>query len=295
LRRFIANACGARIPRSGARGAAVNCYVVALDREELPYFVATGIAGDRLEGLQWNGSSYSDNATLSIADLETGRLQITHYYGLAEVTYDSIYDAAWNYVTKLVYLKIKIHGYINSTFQYFFNKRKLVTKKRIELLQMMMDDQIDRSHDGISLSDLMVKIYSMRMFLHPSWETQERKVRLYLGSLVASGELNYINDEYVVTGAALSTIERYEEEERRHAEAVRLQWLMVVITIVGVIFTAVQSGFIKLPTVIDLSKPTGADVVERSVAGPTHQPAVVVTNFKSIHCDQEFYEAKNAP
>jgi hypothetical protein len=234
---------------------------VALDREESPYFVATAISGDILSGLEWNGNSYADDVTLSIADFETANLNITHYYGLSEVTYDSVYDAAWNYVTRLVYVKIRFHRYLESTFQYFFNKRKLVTKKRIELLQMMIDDQIDRMHDGISLLDLMEKIYSMRMFLHPSWATQEKRVQMYLDSLVASGELNHINDEYVVSGAALSTIERYEEEERRHAEAVRLQWLMVVITIVGVIFTAVQSGFIRLPTLIDLSKPSSQNVV----------------------------------
>lgn len=254
LKRLIAIACGARIPRSGRRGEEVNCYVVALDRDDSPYFIATAITGDTLEGLLWNGNAYADSTTLSIADLETGRLNITHYYGLSEVTYDSIYDVAWNYVTRLVYLKIKIYRHIDSTYQYFFNKRKLVTKKRMELLQMMMDDQLDRTHDGISSLDLMTRIYSMRMFLHPSWEIQHRKVELYLDSLVISGELREVNNEYVVTGQAISTIERYEEEERRHTEAVILQKKMFWLTIVGVIFAIVQSGFIKLPTIIDLSK-----------------------------------------
>jgi hypothetical protein len=267
---------------------------VTADRDGFPYFMATEIVGDRIEGMQWNGGSYSDHATLSIADLNAGNFRVTHYYGLSEVIYDSIYDAAWNYFTKLAYLKIRVHRFMDSTFQYFFNKRKLVTKRRIELLQLMMEDQINRTHNGITLSDLMERLYSMRMFLHPSWEMQVKKVQLYLDSLVASGEISKINDEYVVAGAALNTIERYEEEERRHAEAVKMQWLITVITVLGVAFAAVQSGFIKLPTILDLSKPSAPAVVEKDTGG-THSPVpVVVTNFKSSQCDQANVKGKKS-
>jgi hypothetical protein len=63
----------------------------------------------------------------------------------------------------------------------------------------------------------------MRLFLHPSWEAQELKIQLYLDSLVDSGDLMKDADKYVVTGAAIRTFQRYEEEERRHTEAVKLQ------------------------------------------------------------------------
>lgn len=253
LPRLIARACGSCIPRSGKKGEEVNCYVVALDHGDSPYFVATAISGDALSGLKWNKSSYAVDETISISDLESGSLNITHYYGLSEVSYDNIYDVAWHYVTRLVYVKIHIHRYIDSTYQYFFNKRKLVTKRKMELLRLMMDDQLDRTHDGISSLDVMTKIYSMRLFLHPSWEVQHKKIELYLESLVSSGELSKINDEYVVNGKAISTIEKYEEDERRHTEAVKLQRKMFWITIVAVLFAIVQAGVIKLPTLIDFS------------------------------------------
>ncbi len=117
-----------------------------------------------------------------------------------------------------------------------------------------MDDQLDRTHNGITSLDLMTKIYSMRLFLHPSWEVQNNIMDLYLESLALSGELSKISDdEYVVTGKAISTIEKYEEDERRHIEAVKLQRKMFWLTIIAVIFTIVQAGVIKLPTVIDFS------------------------------------------
>jgi hypothetical protein len=121
----------------------------------------------------------------------------------------------------------------------------------------MMDDQLDRTHKGISSLDLMSRIYSMRLFLHPSWEAQYEKLKLYLDSLVSSGEVEKINDEYVVTGKAISTIEKYEEDERRHTEAVKLQRKMLWLTIIAVAFTIVQSGVVKLPTIFDFSDTPG--------------------------------------
>jgi hypothetical protein len=55
LPRLIARACESRIPRSGKKGEEVNCYVVALDQGDSPYFVATAIDGDVLTGLKYVG------------------------------------------------------------------------------------------------------------------------------------------------------------------------------------------------------------------------------------------------
>jgi len=70
LPRFIFKACESRIPRSGKKGEKVNCYVVAVDHGDSPYFVATKIEGDVLTGLKYNGTSYADNASISISEIE---------------------------------------------------------------------------------------------------------------------------------------------------------------------------------------------------------------------------------
>ena len=254
LPRLIENSCESLIPRLGKKGEKVNCYVVAIDHDDSPYFIATAIDGDVLTGLKWNGNSYADSATISISEINSLSLNITHYYGLSDISYDSIYDVAWNYVTRLIYIKIQIHRYIETTFQYFFNKKKLVTKKRMELLRFMMDEQLNRTHDGIGSLNLMTKIYSTRLFLHPSRDMQLKKSELYLDSLVSSGDLKKMSDKYIVTGKAISTIEKYEEEERRHTEAVKLQRKMFWLTLIAVLFAIVQSGLIKLPTVFDFSE-----------------------------------------
>jgi len=253
LPKVISKSCKSRIPRSGEEGEKVNCFVVALDRDNEPFFVATGFEKGLLTGLRWNGKRYAEEHSISIDDLNDGNLRITHYYGLSEVIYSSVYDLAWNYLSKVVYLRIQLYRYISSAHQYFFNKKKLVTKKRMALIQFMMNDQLDRENNGIDIIDLMTKLYSIKWVLHPSANEQQNRLELYLDSLVESGELRKVNTKYVVTGKAISTIEKYEEEERRHTEAVKLQKKMVALTILIAFVAIVQSGIIKLPVLLDLA------------------------------------------
>lgn len=253
LPKLFAKACESRIPRSGEKGKKVNCYVVAVDRGSSPYFLATKYEDMKLHGITWNGDKYENPHIMELSEIEEGAINITHYYGLSEITYNSIYDFVWHYITKLVYLKIHLHRYLDATNQYYFNKRKLVTKKRLDLLQFMLNDQLDRTHNGIGIIDLMTKLYSIKWVLHPSKDEQQEKLRLYLGSLVSTGDLEKINNEYVVTGKAINTIEGDEEQERKHTEAVKLQKKMFWLTVFLAIVAVVQAGVIKLPTLLDLS------------------------------------------
>ncbi|MBU0965742.1 MAG: hypothetical protein KKA54_05100 [Proteobacteria bacterium] len=100
----------------------------------------------------------------------------------------------------------------------------------------------------------MTKLYSIRWVVHPSAPEQEKRLELHLESLVSSGELDKINREYVVTGKAIQTIEKYEEEERKHIEAVKLQKKMFWLTIFLAILAVVQAGIVKLPTILDFTK-----------------------------------------
>jgi hypothetical protein len=175
LPKLIAKTCKSEIPRSGEEGKKINCFVVALDRDGSPFFIATGYEKQILTGLRWNGHSYANKHSIGLSELENGKLRVTHYYGLNTLIYDSIYDIVCQYITKFVYLRIRLHRRINVALQYFFNKRKLVTKKRMELIQFMMDDQLDRTHNGITSLDLMTKLYSIKWVLHPSGEEQKSR------------------------------------------------------------------------------------------------------------------------
>jgi len=83
--------------------------------------------------------------------------------------------------------------------------------------------------------------------------TQEKLAEKCDLAAVRSEELTKVNNQYVVTGKAINTIEKYTREQRKHNEVVRLQCVMVVLTLVLVLVSIVQSGLIKLPTFWDWS------------------------------------------
>ena len=253
LPKLLKNVCGARIPRSGEKGEKVNCYSVALDKDNSPFFIATSYKNNILSGLKWNGNQYEEEFSLKVSEISDYKFRVTHYYGLADIYYKSIYDLTWNYYTRMVYIKINSIRLLSSFSQYFFNKKRLVTKKRMELLQFMLDIHLDGEGGPIHLIDLMTKLYSFRWVLHPSADDQENKLRIYLDSLVESGEIKNNNGNYLITGKAISTIENYEKDEQRHNESVKLQRRLVWLTLILVLVGLIQSGLIKLPTLLDIS------------------------------------------
>lgn len=277
LPRILQKKCDPVISRSGKKGEAVNCYVIEIFRAGSPFFLARCMDGNIVKGQEWDGASYSNEKVFSLADFAAESVTITHYYGLTEIIYDNAFDFLWNYLTRLVYLKVRLYRHIDSTHQYFFNKRKLFTKKRMDLLQFMMEDQLDRSHAGVCALDLLAKIYSYRMFLHPSREKQLDRLKLYLESLVSSGELDERNGEYVVTGKAIATLERYEEEERRHTEAVKLQRQLVLLTVLIVVLAAVQSGIVRLPTLIDFAVSSASSAPDLNQRIGTQYPGASIS------------------
>ena len=117
----------------------------------------------------------------------------------------------------------------------------------------MYADQIRRTHKGIDIFGLMIRLYSYRWMLHPEGQNQEERLSLYLESLIDTGELKKVNDEYVVTGKAIATIERYEEEVSRHSDSIRLRKIVIALTVAIVLMMIIQAEIVKLPTLLDLS------------------------------------------
>jgi hypothetical protein len=141
---------------------------------------------------------------------------------------------------------------VESVDQYFFNKKKLVTKQRIDLLRLLVERRLD-GHKAESPVDLMTALYSIKWVLHPERDTQKERVRFYLDSLVSTGELSKLDHRYELTGKALQAIEVYEEQERKHTESIKAQRAMFWLTMAIALLTAAQADLIKFPTLLDLS------------------------------------------
>lgn len=255
------------IPRSGEEGKKADCYTIYLrDKSEKLSYLVEKIDKEKneLSVLRLDKSNtFSVKETLSLSSISTDNMEVTHYYGLFNLNYNNVYDLAFNFVTKYDLAKVKVRIFWDFISQSRFNKRELATKNSLELLNFMvvsqMNENISRSHswgrpsiEGIDIFSLMTKLYSLRWVSHPYSSQQMRKLELYLESLTESGDLRKDNSKYFVTGRALKTLEKYEENERRHKDALGIQkrifWLTLILAIAAVIEAhLVKSEWFSVP------------------------------------------------
>lgn len=246
LPHVLGKACEATIPRSGEEGARVNCFVTSIDKDGHPYLIVLHISADELDCIEWNGSRYQIPRPLPLSSLRLSDFQITHYYGLSEIRYKGILDFVLNKLTGWPYIKVHVVRWLDSFGQYIFNKKKLITKRRMELLKFLVDRTLDGKKEHNPL-DLMTDLYSIKWLPHRNGDEQLQILEFFLDSLAETGELRKTNDLYVVTGHALRTIEEYEEQERRHTENVKMQRRIFWLTLAIVVLTALQTGLVRLP------------------------------------------------
>lgn len=252
LRHALMRPCEATIVRMGEGVDEVNCFVVAVDRNDEAYLVVLSMSGEVLNCLEHDGHRYAIDRQLRIEHFSSSDFRVTHFYGPDSVIYSGLIDFAFGWVTRLPYIKIWLHRRIERIDQYFFNKRKLITKQRTELLKFMVSQALSGKNEFESL-DLMIDLYSIRWIAHPDADSERDKLKFYLNSLADTGELKYQNHKYYLTGLALKAIEAAEEQDQKHVENVKLQRGMVWLTLVITLLTMAQAGLIKLPTIIDLS------------------------------------------
>lgn len=252
LSRALERACESPIPRSGEDGKRVNCFSVSIDRFGEPYFLVTALSGPRLHGLEWTGERYAIKRSIELSDIDPRDVFVAHYYGLSDISYSGILDLAIGRIFFWPYIKIHTNRFFSRVDQYFFNKKKLITKQRIDLLRFLVDRHLEGSPIR-DTTDLMTALYTIKWVLHPDRDSQRLKLRFYLRSLVDTGELRESDSGYEVTGNALRAIEEYEEQERKHTESVKIQRRIMWLTLAIAFLTAVQAELLKLPTIFNLS------------------------------------------
>lgn len=190
---------------------------------------------------------------VNLSALDAKSMSVTHYYGLSSVQYSGLIDLVVGRSIKFEYLKIHVYRAITWLDQYFFNKKKLVTKQRMDLVRFLWELKL-QGQDEVDAFNLMGQLYSLKWILHPEGHDQKEKVEAFLESLSDTGELEARqNGKYRITGFTLKAIEEHEEQERRHTDNVKIQRWALLLTLVIVVFTAIQAEIIKIPTIMDLS------------------------------------------
>lgn len=246
ISRLIKNKCDDRTPRTGDAGRKTNCFLIYLNQNNQPYLLVENIFNNELNCLKYNGNKYQDDITINIEDIDNLEPEIIHYYGLYQITYFGIYDYLLERYTYYLRLKINSIKFLDFISQYLFNRRSLETKQRIDFIRLLAKRFVG-VNDGFSYVDVMIAMHSNRSFLHPQYHDETKRVQSYLDGFVDTGELKLINYQYHLTGFAYQAIDTYEEQDRKHKAAIRAQYLIIALTVILAILTAVQAGVIVLP------------------------------------------------
>ncbi len=221
---------------------AVNCFHVYLFEDEKAYMVITAVSGDEIEGKLRTPEGFDEIGTINIKDLNNYEIRITHYYGLYDTKYVGLIDYFLTGYTKIDHLKCSYHRWSDKKKQYFYNRRQLATFDRIEILRVIIEMKMTGRGDRFMAMDLLTHLYSMRWVMHPDSDNIEARIQLFVDSFVESGELSYGGGaDYSVTGKAINTLSKYEEQERRHLENKNLQTRMLFLTSVIIVVGILQA------------------------------------------------------
>nr|WP_145545152.1 hypothetical protein [Variovorax boronicumulans] len=174
--------------------------------------------GDVLDGLRFSGGTFSDECEVRLSDLDPATLEVRHYYGLDRVTYSGASSVVWGMRSGWPYAVIWIQRARNHFFQGWFNRRKLATRRRSEILAEVVE-LAEEGGENIHALTIMSKRYGNRWADHPRWDQLQAGINFHLERLADTGELRKQGIGYTPTGLAMKTLEDSEEQERRTTKA----------------------------------------------------------------------------
>ena len=243
------------IPRTGDDGKSIDLYTVGFYFEGAPLYLLESIDGSQLILKAWDGRRFSLDATSTFEMVEKLDIRIDHYHGLVSHTYWSLWDYVVNEKTGLYKLRSLYSLSKYHVPQLFFNRKKLQFPHRMKLLGTLIDFQLNEPSKAFSSHEVMTKLYSPRWYLHPKGRDSRKRMDLYLNSFVSSGELVVVErGDYKVTGKAIATLESYQMESAREKDAQYTQYALVFLTLILAIIGVIQSGIVKVPTLLDFTQ-----------------------------------------
>lgn len=245
----------AQVPRSGAAGEAVNCYVLEVPRNGQPYLMLSSIHGDVVEALEWDGTQFATPQQIALATIRPDEVKVTHFYGLAELTFSGLENAARARRWKLPYFRLRLLRWKTRAAQWLFNRRDLKAGERIAVLRDVVAAVRNSNHDAVDAFSLMTSRHGPQWSRHPNWEQLRRGLNRHLSGLVDTGELRRDagSQLFIPTGQAYKTLEESDDTDRRHRDNFRLQVAIGALTLVGAFMAAVQANVVKVPTLVDFT------------------------------------------
>lgn len=236
--RLLKNKAPDSIPRSGDRGRDVNCFTVILTEMDELWVLVDSADAEKINGREWDGNQFSTDIELDWKKIVWHQVQITHYYGLLEISYSGLEQYIRIGLTQ--YTKLLV--WAQRSRQYIYKNQRIAHLDRVGVLRFLVEERVQGRNQPSSAFSVTQAIHTQRVWGHPHGNRFRIYYDMVLQSLEQSGELTSNQpNRYTVSPKALTTLSEFELEERRHNDShrtavwvMRLTWVVVIATLVQV-------------------------------------------------------------
>lgn len=268
LPRLLERSCPELVRRSGPEAMKTNCFNLFIPEGKRPSTVLLRVSGSTVHVLEFDGNRHVVPATIEMGDIDPKTIEVTHYYGLDEVRYEGIRHVALGLGTKWPYAWFHCVRLKNALGQRRFNSLPLTVGERPDILRDVVAATACGT-DAVDSLDLMSFLYGYRWADHPGWKEYKKRLDKQLALLAESGELS-TNDrfKYRPTGLGARMVDERKDASRKHGAIWWIQVAVGAIALAGLLFVAAQAGFVKLPTVLDLTPKNAAPTGDTRLVKP---------------------------
>ncbi|MCD9514759.1 hypothetical protein [Photobacterium carnosum] len=198
---------------------------------------------------------------MKISDLDTLQLKIEHVFDHHSILFNSVFDLIFNQITRYRYLRHLIAQSKDNREKKKFETTKLILKSRIALLEHLVEHHC-RGGRSMTLEQIMSATVNNRWVFYKDSKHKKKRLSLMLESLEETKDIKVVRgSHYQVKAKAIETIEAFRDSNLKHKQIVIIQKGMLLLTISLAFFTALQSGLIKLATIINLKEHVGATLI----------------------------------
>jgi len=233
-----------RIPLSAPRVYDRDYYSVTLAaRDDSWSFLFVRLEGDTVFGRRWDGERYANEIVdLPLRHFIGEKVEFRYYLRQHEFISTSVVRFELAGILGLYRIRVKLGDFA----QIAYNRKSLVLRQRIDLLKILINETIEDSERVFNASSIVVQLYGRAVTGHPDFRNRLHYFTLLLNSLVAAGLLSQDGIAYRLQPDALTALDAYEDEERRHEDSVKVQrWVMFLTFFSSVGAIAQASGPLK--------------------------------------------------
>jgi hypothetical protein len=148
--------------------------------------------------------------------------------------YETTYRNPLQFVVERYFRIGRIRLILHRIIYWLFSWTSQNRKRRMRILKYIIEETINDTSFRTSPTEIAIALHGDHIAIHPNWGKLTEYYHLCLESLVDNGDVSGDSGlSYRITPKSINTLDVFEEEERRHQEQRRLQFLVAIILLVN--------------------------------------------------------------